>query len=135
MGLAVAGILWSTIGLFLVVALVAAIRNSWRLMMLATLFSLVFSVAATFSIGPYTLLLTNLALASALGFRWHFQGIGWTLTMTAALAIWILTVPLQLLVFHWPPLQLFELLALLVAAVATFLGPRHSDFLVSTGAE
>lgn len=125
MWIVVAGVLFSALGLSLVVAWIAAHRSSWRLMLLAMLISLVFSWATGFSVGLYTLLLTNLMLASALGLRWHFQYSGWALTLIAAAAIWFLVVPANLLVFHWPLLTLLEQFALLIVIVATLIGPRR----------
>ncbi|MGA7671102.1 MAG: hypothetical protein WBW04_11825 [Nitrolancea sp.] len=81
--------------------------------------------ATGFSVGLYTLLLTNLMLASALGLRWHFHYTGWIPTLIAAAAIWLLAVPVNLLAFRWPLLTLLEQLGLLIAIVATLIGPQR----------
>ncbi|MGA7669266.1 MAG: hypothetical protein WBW04_02515 [Nitrolancea sp.] len=119
-------VLLSTLGLSLLVAWFAAGRNSWQLMLLAALFSLIFSGAAALSIGPYSIILTNLTLTSAIGIRWRLKWIGWTITLTIAVAVWLLTVPMQLLIFHWPKLGLLELLFISVVMIATLVGPRSS---------
>ena len=121
----VAALLWAILPLSLVLAFVALGRRSWRLMLLAVFLSLVSTVAAALSLGPYTALLTNLLLAAALALRWQFSGLGWSVAALAALAIWLLIAPLQLLVLRWPPLELLEFVAVWGGIIATLVGPRR----------
>ena len=120
----VAALLWSILPLSLLLALAALGRRSWRLMLLAVFLSLVFTLAAALSVGPYAALLTNLFVAAALALRWRLSGWGWSILALAALAIWLLIAPLQVFVFRWPPLELLELVAVWGGVIATLVGPR-----------
>lgn len=121
----VAGILWSFLGVSGLLAVVAAARRSWKLMLLAALLSLLFSLAAILSVGPLSLLLTGLELAVAVGMRREYQTRGMVLVVLAALAVWGMTVPLQVFVIRWPPLELLVPVALVTAIVAILNDPRR----------
>ena len=121
----VAGILWSFLGVSGLLAIVAAARRSWRLMLLAALFSLLFSLAAILSVGPLSLLLTGLELSLAVGMRRELSARSTFLVVLAAVAVWGVTVPLQVFVIRWPPLELLVPVALVTAIVAILNDPRR----------
>lgn len=95
------------------------IEESWKLLWVAAILSLLFSIVTGFSIGPFVFLLTCVQLACALAARWRLGGWGWLGLIAASGLIWCLIVPFQLLVARWVPLLLAFLAVTLIAALAT----------------
>ena len=123
----IAAALWSLLIISILVTVVGFDRRSWKLLWLAGLLSFAFSVAATFSIGPYVWLLTALQVASAVAVRWRASWSGWASLVLAGVFLWLVVVPGTLFVFHWPPLVVLVPLALVVAAIATLRGPTEDS--------
>ncbi|MCC6943325.1 MAG: hypothetical protein IT335_02040 [Thermomicrobiales bacterium] len=76
---------------------VALRADSWRMMWVAALLSLGFSILAGFSIGPYVFLLTVLQFALALAIQRATSTRGWLIALCAGLLVWLVIVPLQLM--------------------------------------
>jgi hypothetical protein len=81
----------------IVLTVVAIVSRSWLEMWVAALLSLVFSIVAGFSLGPFVFLLTSLQLMSAIGMRWRASGLTWTSLLALGIIIWVALVPLQLI--------------------------------------
>ncbi len=92
----VAALLWGFLIVSLILTAIGLRRQSWKLLWLAAGLSLVFGIAAGFSIGPLTFLLTCLQLAAAVASRRETGTQGWVLLLLAALLIWIVLVPVQI---------------------------------------
>ncbi len=121
--LIVAGILWSIGLVSLVLTVVGLALRSWRLLWVAFALSVLFSVAAALSIGPFVLLLVALQLASAVALRRTFDWRGWVALISIAILIWILVFPFQLWVVRFPLLLLLIPVGLFAAIVATLTAP------------
>ena len=121
--LIVAGILWSIGLVSLVLTVVGLALRSWRLLWVAFALSVLFSVAAALSIGPFVLLLVALQLASAVALRRTFDWRGWVALISIAILIWILVFPFQVWVVRFPLLLLLIPVGLFAAIVATLTAP------------
>ncbi|CCF85070.1 hypothetical protein [Nitrolancea hollandica] len=80
----IAALLWGFLIASLILTAIGLWRRSWKFLWLAAGLSLVFSIAAGFSIGPLTFLLTCLQLAAAIASRRESGTQGWVLLLLAA---------------------------------------------------
>lgn len=124
--LAIAGFLWSTLLVALILTIVRLTLRSWRLLWVAFALSLVFTVAAALSIGPLILLLDSLLLGCAVALRRSMHWRGWIALISTAVLIWFLVVPFQLLVIRFIPLDCLIPMGLVAAIVATLTAPPTS---------
>ncbi|HET7035585.1 MAG TPA: hypothetical protein VFI42_07885 [Thermomicrobiaceae bacterium] len=120
-----AAFLWSWLILSIMLTPEGFDRRSWKLLWLAGLLSFAFSLPAALSIGPVVWLLTAVQVAGAVAFRWRLSWSGWANLMLLGILIWLVVVPANLLLFHWPPLVFLVPLAMVAAAVATLRGPSE----------
>lgn len=124
--LLVATLLWGILITSLILTPIGIRQRSWKLLWLAAALSLVFSIAAGFSIGPLTFLLTCLQLATAVASRQEAGRRGWVLLLLAALLIWIIVVPVQIAGLPWLSWLLAFPVVAVIAAVATALSGNSS---------
>ncbi len=122
----VAALLWGFLIVSLILTAIGLRRQSWKLLWLAAGLSLVFGIAAGFSIGPLTFLLTCLQLAAAVASRRETGTQGWVLLLLAALLIWIVLVPVQIAGLQWLSWLLAFPVVVVIAAVATALSGSSS---------
>lgn len=122
----IATLLWGFLITSLILTPIGVRQQSWRLLWLAAVLSLVFSIATGFSIGPLTFLLTCLQLAAAVASRREAGTQGWVLLLLAALLIWIVVVPVQIAGLQWLPWLLAFPVVVVIAAVATALSGNSS---------
>ncbi len=115
----IAALLWGFLTASLILTAIGLWRRSWKFLWLAAGLSLVFSIAAGFSIGPLTFLLTCLQLAAAVASRRETGTRGWVLLLLAALLIWIVVVPVQIAGLQWLSWLLAFPVVVVIAAVAT----------------
>ncbi len=124
--LLVAMLLWGSLVASLILTPIGIRKQSWKLLWLAAVLSLAFSIAAGFSIGPLTFLLTCLQLAAAVAIRREAGRRGWMLLLLAALLIWIIVVPVQIAGLPWLSWLLTFPVVAVIAAVATALSGNSS---------
>lgn len=122
----VAVLLWGSLVGSLILTPIGIRKQSWKLLWLAAVLSLAFSIAAGFSIGPLIFLLTCLQLAAAVASRWEAGRREWVLLLLAALLIWIVVVPVQIAGLQWLPWLLAFPVVAVIAAVATALQGNSS---------
>jgi hypothetical protein len=122
----IAVLLWGFLTASLILTVIGLRRRSWKLLWLAAGLSLVFSIAAGFSIGPLTFLLTCLQLAAVIASRRESGTKGWVLLLLAALLIWIVLVPVQIAGLQWLSWLLAFPVVVVIAAVATALSGSSS---------
>lgn len=93
--------LWGMLAASLLLTWAGLARGSWKQMALAAVLSLLFSVAAMFSIGPFIFLITCLQAGVALAIYRNAQGREWTGLLLGSVAVWavVVAVPLAVLVF------------------------------------
>ncbi len=115
----IAVLLWGFLIASLILTAIGLRRRSWKLLWLAAGLSLVFSIAAGFSIGPLTFLLTCFQLAAAVASRRETGTQGWLLLLLAALLIWIVVVPVRIAGLQWLSWLLAFPVVVIIAAVAT----------------
>jgi hypothetical protein len=121
--LVIAELLWSMLATALILTFVGFALRSWKVLWLAAVLSLLFTVAAALSIGPLTLLILGLQLASAVAYRWDAGVRGWLALLSSAGLIWLLSVPAQLAFGPAPFLFVLIPIGILAAVVATVIGP------------
>jgi hypothetical protein len=119
----IATLLWGMLLASLVLTPIGIRRRSWKLLWLAAVLSLIFSIAAGFSIGPLAFLLTCLQLGAAVASRREAAIQEWVLLLLIALIIWIIVVPLQITGLQW--LLAFPVVAV-IAMIATALSGNSS---------
>ena len=114
----VAGAFWTLLLASLILTPRALVTGSWWTMWSAAVLSSVVSVAGALSIGALTFLLTCLQLAGAVALRRAAGQHGWTVLMLAAILVWTLIVPAQVLIGGWFPWLLAFPLVTLVGTIA-----------------
>ncbi len=92
----VAPIFWSMLAASLVLTWAGLARGSWRQLALAAVLSLLFSLVALFSIGPFTFLLTCLQAGAALAMYRDYGVRGQVASLLGGLTIWLLVVAVPL---------------------------------------
>ena len=92
--------------------------RSWPTMAVAALLSLLVSLAAMISIGPFLFLLTCLQGGSVVAFRSHNGQRGWSWLIWPSVAVWAVVVGLQFALIAWQPRPLALSLLLVVGGVA-----------------
>ena len=122
----IATLLWGMLLASLVLTSIGIRRRSWKLLWLAAVLSLIFSIAAGFSIGPLAFLLTCLQLGAAVASRREAAIQEWVLLLLIALIIWIIVVPLQITGLQWLPWLLAFPVVAVIAMVATALSGSSS---------
>ena len=126
--------LWAALLASVVVTPVGLVRRSWPRLQAGALLSLAFSIAAAFSFGLLTLLLTCLQLAAAVALRWSARRRGWVVLLLLACLAWALAVPIPLFLeqpTRWLPAVT---LAMLIAGFALAIGgPMRRRAMASNG--
>jgi len=120
-----AAALWAALVGSLILTPIAFLFRSWVWLLTAAVLSLVFSIAALFSIGPAVVLLTCLQLAGAVAFRWSFGWRGWAGLMLLGATVWAIAVPGQISLGREIPVIVVLPLALLAALIALVV--RHGQ--------
>ena len=92
----IATLLWEMFLASLVLTPIGIRPRSWRLLWLVAVVSLIFSIAAGFSIGLPAFLLICRQLGAAVASPREAAIQGWVLLLLIALIIWIIVVPLQI---------------------------------------
>lgn len=92
----VALIFWSMLAASLVLTWAGLARGAWRQLALAAVLSLLFSIVALFSIGPFTFLLTCLQAGAALAIARNYRTRGQVASLLGGLAVWLLVVAVPL---------------------------------------
>lgn len=121
--LVIAGFLWTTGIVSLVLTIVGLVLKSWRLLWVAFTLSFVFTIAAALSIGPLVLLLDALQVASAVALRRSMRWQGWVALISIAALIWFFVVPFQLVLVRFVPLDFLIPMGLVAAVAATLTAP------------
>ncbi len=117
--------LWAVGAISLLLSAMSLASPSWMMLWLAALLSLLFSLAAGFSIGGFVFLITCLQLGSAVALRWGVGGRGWALLLTAAVLVWTVVVPGQQLIQVWVPWVFSFPLVAAVASLCLVVGDRR----------
>lgn len=94
----VALILWGMLAASLLLTWASLARGSWRQMVAAAALSLLFSIAAMFSIGPFTFLLTCLQGGAALAIYRNARVREQVGLLLAGLAAWLVIIAVPLAV-------------------------------------
>lgn len=122
--------LWSLLVLSVVLTPIGIGRRSWLMLLVAAWLSTGFSVAAGFSVGPLTFLLTCWQLGLALLLRWSQPVDGHPVVryvvvpVVAGTLIWALVVPVQLAGARWLAWLIAFPLVTLIATLGVLIGPR-----------
>jgi hypothetical protein len=119
----IAVVLWSALAASLLVTVVGFARRSWQVLWLAAGLTLFFTLPAALSVGPLTLLLAAVQMASAVAYRWAVGPLGWLALLGTAILGWLIVVPGQLAFGPAPYLLVLIPLGIVAAVAATILGP------------